>query len=93
MHINRRHPAAHAVLLANDDNHHNNPMIMAYNKMLKKTLQNTLERVQKYAKAIKVLAGAEVAIVVLFQIMPHNTNVTREGVRDRGGAAEMEVLR
>ena len=66
---------------------------MAYNKMLKEKLQKILESVPKYARAIKVLAGAEVAIVVLFQIMPHNTNVTREGGRERGRAAEMEVLR
>ena len=66
---------------------------MAQNKMLKEKLQTILESVQKYARAIKVLAGAEVAIVVLFQIMPHNTNATREGGRDGGGAAEMEVLR
>ena len=79
--------AGHAVLLATDDNPTNNPVITAQEKTLQEKHQELLGSVRRFLTIMVNVAGAEIAIVVLFQIM-HNK---REGGRDGVRAAEAEM--
>ena len=71
----------------NDDDDDDNPEIIA----LKREHRKLLGCIRKFLTLVVDVTDAEVAIVVLFQIMSRNTNATREGVGEEGGAAEMEV--
>lgn len=79
--------AGHAVLLATDDNPTNNPLITAQEKTLQEKHQELLGSVRRFLTIMVNVAGAEISIVVLFQIM-HNK---REGGRDGVRAAEAEM--
>ena len=65
------------------DNYNNHPVIIRREILT----ERLLKRVRMHATMLVDFAGAEVAIVVLFQIMQNNNTSAREG----GGAAETEV--
>ena len=82
-----------ALIRAFDDNDNDNPEMRARREMLKEQRRKLLGIIRNFLKGTVDLASAEVAMIILFQILQNTTKATiREGGGEGGGmAVEFEV--